>query len=220
MSAMRRILTVTSTVLLFCIGLVHTLRWAGQPALRGWIETQAAVVAPAEGYHDSWFLADPRHAWWCLLMALPLCILALWIRDLFVDQVLSLATEAGHPLKIRESAVSRYLHDCLSALPFIRGARIRSRCAGGALVTRVRVWVSATDKLDSLQETILHQVMNDARLGLGLTKVQEPDVLVEAVRARRRKAKDAGPQAEPAAEGHADGSVSPTPDVGGGSPTP
>lgn len=216
MSAMRRVLTVTSAALLFCIGLVQTLRWAGRPALREWIEAHVALVAPAEGYRDSWFLIDPMHGWWYLLMVLPLCILALWIRDLFANRVLSLATEAGHPLKIRESAVNRYLHDCLSALPFIRGARIGSRSVGGTLVTRVRVWVAATDKLDNLQEVILRQVAEDARRGLGLTKVQEPEVLVESVRARRRKAKDAESQTVAPAEE----SLSPTPDVGGGSLTP
>lgn len=216
MSAMRRFLTVTSAVLLFLIGLVQTLRWAGRPALREWIEAQVALVAPAEGVSGAWYLIDPMHGWWYLLMLLPLCCLVLAVA--FPNRVLSLATEAGHPLKIRESAVNRYFHDCLSALPFIRGARISSRCTGGTLVTRVRVWVSATEKLDSLQEAILRQVMTDAREGLGLTKVQEPEVLVEAVRARRRKMKDSEPV--PAEVMAGDEPTPSTPEMGGGSPTP
>lgn len=187
MSAMRRILMVASPLLLFGIGLVQFLRRTDWATLRP-LAVEAPLEPQAGGGGGWWWLfEDPWHVWPIFLMFVPLAILLLWIGDLFSHKTLTLATESGHPLKIRAAAVDRYLHDCLSTLPFVRGARIESRSSGAALQTHVRVWVVAHDKLDNLQETLLRKIVLDARQGLGLTKVEEPEILVEEVRTRRGK---------------------------------
>jgi len=167
--------------LLFCIGAVQTARWI---LLKYGSEIW---VSRLENQIIFWPDLSVR-AWWLLLLVLPPCVLILWLSQFHGGKILRIKTEAGHPLKIRQKAVNRYIHDCLIALPCVNDVRVQARTSGGSVATDLQVWVVATDKVDNLQELILKQVVQDLKTGFGATKVLEPDVLVEAVKVRKSKA--------------------------------
>lgn len=194
MSGLRRSLHLLCPVLLFLIGLSHLLYYA-----TGWWTWIWAEKIPVAIHHwmDRQMDSVPWYswiAWWTLLMVIPLALLVLRMRA--ASRLLVLRTDSTQPLKIRQEAVNRYIHDRLLALPFVRRARVASHARGGGLALRVRVWVASRKPLSNLQETVLHRITEDARRGFGISKIHTPDVHFESVQTAKGEGPE--PEAEPA----------------------
>jgi hypothetical protein len=175
------LLGLVCPTLLFCIGAVQTVRWI-------LLKYGFTLWSDRLEYQITLCPDSTVRAWWLLLLVLPPCVLILWLSQFYGGKILRLKTEAGHPLRIRQKAVNRYIHDCLISLPCVNDVRVQTRSSGGTLAVDLQVWVAATDKLDNLQEQILKQVVRDVKTGFGATKVLEPVVLVESVKAGKGKA--------------------------------
>ncbi len=120
-----------------------------------------------------------------LCFFLPILALVFWLLLRRESRVLRIATLAGGAsLSIRQSAVNRYLHECLQDLPFVRNVRVQATTgADGALAVQVRVWISATQQIDSLQQRMLVRVREVLQNSFGVQKLIEPEILIEAVAA-------------------------------------
>ncbi|MFW6303475.1 MAG: hypothetical protein ACOC2L_02535, partial [Candidatus Sumerlaeota bacterium] len=84
-------------------------------------------------------------------------------------------------------AVNRYVQDCLDSMSFVRDVRVKTRTNRGALEMSIRVWVAATQKLDSLQQRIVDTVIDDLKRGFGIARIIEPKIIIESVKTARRR---------------------------------
>ena len=192
MSSLQRFLALLCPVILFLMGLANVIYEFASKSWHDWINKQLEL-----------FPDKAITAWWLLLMVIPLCIFFLWIDRLFHSSLLMLKTDSGQPLKIRESAVSRYIHDRLLTLPFIRKAQVRAVARGGALVLKVRVWVACRKPLDNIQDQVLNHLTENARQGFGVSKILPPELYFESVQVSKKD------QPEPEETGPALGYSSP-----------
>ena len=126
MSPILRLLQILCPVLLLLLGLAHLVK---QLVFR---------IGPAPWRQSliEWMEAVPPisiAALWSLGIAVPVFLVILSWRKFLI-----LKTEAGHPLKIRESAVSRYLHDRLIRRPFVKAVRVSACVKRGGLAITAR----------------------------------------------------------------------------------
>jgi hypothetical protein len=183
MSLMRKMLAMACPVVLFGMGAVQLTR---QILLH--YPSTVHLCGRIDWYLDllPWISVC---AAWALVMFLPLAVFFLWVESLSSKNLLVLTSEGGHPLKIRERAINQYIHDDIMTLPFVRSAQIVSRAASGALVLKVRVWVTSVGPLDGLQQRMLDRLNGAACKGLGISRVADIDLRFEAVRMTRAEAK-------------------------------
>ncbi len=123
-----------------------------------------------------------------LFMFLPWCLLLLKAQGASGKKLLELRTESGSTINVRKRAISAYVKDCLDSMSFVRDVRVSTTTQRGALALELRVWVAATDKMDSLQQKLIDTVTDDLQRGFGIARIIEPKIIIEAVKnAPRRK---------------------------------
>ncbi len=179
MRSVQRVVLFLCPVLLFGLGFLKVLR--------GFLSRFAAHSGfrmRLESLLDS-MPHQTLHVVYLLCFLLPILLLVLWFLIRRESQVLKIATLAGgSSLSIRQSAVNRYLHECLKELPFVRNVRVQaSTTADGSLAVQVRVWISATQQIDSLQQRMLVRVREVVQSSFGVQKFIEPEILIEEVAA-------------------------------------
>lgn len=183
------------------------------------------AVAPMQWrqalYQNCMYYTDNKSAfsqvsawgWTLLLVLLPILALLLYLQRLCTSNMLVLKTDSGQPLKIRETAVNRYLHDRLLAMPYIKSARVRSTAKGGSLALKIRVWITSQQALNNIQELILGKVMEDARKGFGISRILPPDLQFEAVQANGRSAEPMATETDTGMYEPAEAPSAPAPEV-------
>lgn len=146
--------------------------------------------------NNSGFSQISAWGWTLLLVLLPILALLLYLQRLCTSNMLILKTDSGQPLKIRETAVNRYLHDRLLAMPYIKSARVHSSAKSGSLALKIRVWITSQRPLNNIQELILSKITEDARKGFGISRILPPDLQFEAVQANGRDSEPVPPETE------------------------
>ncbi|MFW6303571.1 MAG: hypothetical protein ACOC2L_03025 [Candidatus Sumerlaeota bacterium] len=175
MIGLRRLIAVSIPTLMFCIGAVKMLRHFNPFGYGKRLED----ILEAPQISITLF--------WLLLMLLPLSLLVLKIKGSVGRKLLELRTESGSKLNVREKAVNRYVQDCLDSMSFVRDVRVKTKTNRGALEMSIRVWVAATQKLDSLQQRIVDTVTDDLKRGFGIARIVEPKIIIESVKTARRR---------------------------------
>ncbi|HNY25818.1 MAG TPA: hypothetical protein PKH31_00410 [Candidatus Sumerlaeota bacterium] len=177
MRGMQRVVLFLCPVLLFGLGLLKVVRgFLSRFASHSWLHMRV----------EHWVGALPHqtfHVVYLLCFLLPILLLVLWILLRRENRVLKIATLAGgSSLSIRQSAVNRYLYECLKELPFVRNVRVdASTTSDGSLAVQIRVWISAAQQLDSLQQCMQTRVREVVQSSFGVQKFVEPEILIEAV---------------------------------------
>lgn len=174
MNDLRRFLSFLCIPLLFLVGmknvLIAHLGHIGLPSLEAWLKAQVMHVPSSWG-----------HIWWVLILMLPVVLFALWLHQRYSGKTLSLDTQAGNSLVIRQKAIERYIRECLMARPFVKDVRITTKGIRGKLTVKLRVSISADRQIHLLQQQLVEQVVEDAKRGFGITDMPIPDIIVEAV---------------------------------------
>jgi hypothetical protein len=179
MRGVQRVVFFLCPVLLFGLGCLKVVRgflgrFAEHSGFRMRLESLISSI-PHTTFHVLYLL--------CFL--LPILLLVLWILLRRENRVLKIATLAGgSSLSIRQSAVNRYLYECLKELPFVRNVKVdATTTSDGALAVQVRVWISASQQLDSLQQRMQARIREVVQSSFGVQKFVEPEILIEAVAA-------------------------------------
>jgi len=163
---------------MFCVGLFKTLRLL---ELRLPFIDEATLAV----------LQDPHpvsvYGFWAMFMVLPWCLLLLIARGASGKKLLELRTESGSKINVRKRAISAYIKDCLDTMSFVRDVRVHTQTQRGALALELRVWVAATDKMDSLQQRLIDTVTDDLQRGFGIARIIEPKIIIEAVKSAPRR---------------------------------
>ncbi|MBN1867826.1 hypothetical protein JW916_11085 [Candidatus Sumerlaeota bacterium] len=171
-SVLLRVLRALCPILLLLIAAVKIGQRVKYRAWQTWFESKADFLPP-------WTFT----AFWIALAVIVVLMAILSIRKSLSGNLLVLKTNSGFPLKIREGAISRFVHDRLESLPFIRNSRISARSAGGALEVQGRVWVSCCEKIDDLHNQVCQRIVDDTKRALGITKVMTPKIVFEDMEA-------------------------------------
>ena len=187
------LLRLACPILLLLIGLVKIGQRVNIASWQKWFTSTMDLLPP-------WtFLA-----FW---IALPVLVLLLAIVELIRlfqgKDILILNTTSGFPLRIRKSAVARFVHDRLESLAFIRRSKIEAKSVRRALEISGKVWVSCSERVDNFHNQICDKIVEETMRALGVTKVLTPKIVFEDLEAsliaveNREQSSDGGDFAEP-----------------------
>jgi hypothetical protein len=187
MNIIHRLVSILCPVVLLGIGAVQFVRFVLE---RFWNASQAQMYVEAKlTIFNSPITIG---AWWFLVAILPLSLWAMHLWNLFTgsSRVLSLKSTSGNPLKIKEAAINRFIHDDLLLLPFVKNVRIDSRAPSGAVAIDACVWITSAGPLDNLQIQLLDRIREALQTGLGISQVSGIDLKFESVQLTKTQVKN------------------------------
>jgi len=191
-----RLVSIFAGLVLFFVGLANIVRLSGRPDwMRVILQRFIAADFPVGTQDYQWWVL----LWWVLVAMLPVFLLGLFLTRILVRQsTLTLRSESGYSLRIRDKAVRRYVLDRLRSLDFVEKASVTTCARGKDLRLQTFVSVATDQPLVQVQREIEEDLTGYVKRGLGIERVK---LQVEFVELKPRSPQpEPEPEPEPEAE--------------------